>query len=357
MPQEKPTTLADKKKQGGKAPRRPHIRRIITAVCVALLLLGVWQFSMMGAGYPGEDPAWVFIPPGSTKAQIEDSLRSSLGDSFGKKVNSLLFGNPGRGGGAYRVDSGDSAVGVARRIAKGQQTPVKLTFNNIRTVDELASRLSSRMGWSKDDFLKAFAEEAVKQNLTPEQLAGHMIPDTYEVYWTNSPQKIISKILANYERFWTGERREQAKELGLTPDEVSTLASICEEETSRRDERGKIARLYLNRLKKGMRLQSDPTVRYASGDFTVQRIGGKMLDIDSPFNTYRYAGLPPAPIRIPEKRTIEDVLSAPVHDYIYMCARPDFSGYHDFTADYQEHLRNAAAFRRALDARGIAIKE
>lgn len=182
-----------------------------------------------------------------------------------------------------------------------------------------------------------------------------MMPDTYEVYWTADPRKTIQKILKNNDAFWTEERRAKAQALGLTPDQVGVIASIAEEETAKADELGKVARLYINRLERGMKLQADPTVKFAVGDFSIKRIGGKMLDTDSPYNTYRYAGLPPGPIRIPARRTLQAVLDAPVHDYIYMCAKSDFSGYHDFTSDYSIHKRNAAAFRKALDARGIKL--
>ena len=141
--------------------------------------------------------------------------------------------------------------------------------------------------------------------------------------------------------------------MGLTPDEVAVIASIVEEETAKSDERGKVARLYINRLRKGMPLQADPTVKFAVGDFSLRRIGAKHLAVESPYNTYRHTGLPPTPIRIAEKSTLEAVLNAPEHNYLYMCAREDFSGYHNFTASFAEHRRNAFRYRAALDARGI----
>jgi len=156
-----------------------------------------------------------------------------------------------------------------------------------------------------------------------------------------------------YEKFWTDERKAQATSQGITPDQAVTLASIVEEETSKADERGKVARLYLNRLQHGMRLQADPTVKFALGDFSIRRLSVAMTQVQSPYNTYRVNGLPPGPIRLPEKATVDAVLTAPQHDYIYMCAKEDFSGYHNFATDYTTHMANARRYQAALNARGI----
>ena len=156
-----------------------------------------------------------------------------------------------------------------------------------------------------------------------------------------------------YKQFWNDERKAKATALGLTPDEVVILASIVEEETAKRDERGKVGRLYLNRLQKNMRLQADPTVKYAIGDFSIKRITEKMCAFDSPYNTYRVAGLPPGPIRLVEKHTIDAILDSKPHNYIYMCAKSDFSGYHDFAADYATHIANAKRYQAELNKRNI----
>lgn len=247
--------------------------------------------------------------------------------------------------GAYRIEPGEKTWQIARRLDRGQQTPIKVTFNNIRTLNELAERMGAKMDFSADDFLTAASEVCRRDSISIEQLESEFLPDTYETYWTASPAQLMDKIRSNYRRFWTDERREKAKSLGLTPMQTSTLASIVEEESNKTDERGKIARLYLNRLAKGMKLQADPTVKFAKGDFSIRRITGDMLNIQSPYNTYVVNGLPPGIIRMPEARTIDQVLDAPRHNYIYMCARADGSGYHDFTSDYQTHLKNARAFR------------
>lgn len=340
----------DSKKSGNR--RR---RMIVTVITLLVMCWGIWQFTSMASRYDGEDAVWVKIPCGATKEAVADTLKKALGDEYGRKVAGYWGGNPAGSRGAYLIEPGEKAISIARRLDNGRQTPVKLTFNNIRTLEQLDERLTARMDWQPGEFAKAFAEEAGQAGVSPEILLGRMMPDTYEVYWTADPRKTIQKILKNNDSFWTKERRAKAKALGLTPDEVGIIASIAEEETAKTDERGKVARLYINRLNRGMKLQADPTVKYALGDFSIKRVGGKMLDTSSPYNTYRYAGLPPGPIRIPDRRTLEAVLDAPEHDYIYMCAKSDFSGYHDFTSDYAVHQRNAAAFRAALDARGIKL--
>lgn len=179
------------------------------------------------------------------------------------------------------------------------------------------------------------------------------LPDSYEFYWSDPATKVVSKLVDVRNQFWTDERRQKAKTLGLTPVEVATVASIIEEETAKKDEKPKVARLYLNRIAKGMPLQADPTVKFAVGDFSLRRIKGEHLKADSPYNTYRSRGLPPGPIRIPERTAIDDVLNAPVHPYLYMCAKEDFSGYHNFAEDYATHMANARRYQSALNARGI----
>lgn len=350
----KASTSTDKNltTNGGKSFKR----LIVTIVCLLVMGWGVWQFTSMASRYDGEHAVWIHIPRGSTKEAIADSLRSALGNDYGNKVAAYWSGNPATSRGAYLIQPGQKAINIARMIENGRQTPIKLTFNNVRTLDQLADKLSGRMDWTPQEFIEAFDAKAKAMNLSEQQLLGHMMPDTYEVYWTSEPTKVIDKILENYNRFWNDDRVAKAQSLGLTPEQVAIIASIAEEETAKADERGKVARLYINRFQQGMKLQADPTVKFAVGDFSITRVGGAMLNTDSPYNTYKYAGLPPAPIRVPDRATLESVLSAPRHDYIYMCAKSDFSGYHDFTADYNEHLRNAAAFRKALDARGITLK-
>ena len=222
-------------------------------------------------------------------------------------------------------------------------------------MEEFAQRAGTKFQGSKADFLKALRDPTIckKTQHTPTNIGCILLADSYQFFWDVSPENLIQHFDNYYKQFWNDERKAKATALGLTPDEVVILASIVEEETAKRDERGKVGRLYLNRLQKNMRLQADPTVKYAIGDFSIKRITEKMCAFDSPYNTYRVAGLPPGPIRLVEKQTIDAILDSKPHNYIYMCAKSDFSGYHDFAADYDTHIANAKRYQAELNKRNI----
>lgn len=339
--------------------REGFLRRNALAVMIAsiALVMGAGAFMVFAlGGYSGDDEPWIYIPEGATADAVCDTLTSRLGYGYGKKVYTLWRiqgGEAVRAHGAYRPVRGESALRFSRRLAKGRQTPVSVTFNNIRTMPQLAARVTSRLDMSPDEFLHAVADTLSARGYSPAEYPAAFLPDTYSFYWTATPGEIVSKILAHRDAFWDGSRRRKAARLGLTPAGVATVASIVEEETSRKDEMPAIARLYVNRLRRGMKLQADPTVKYAVGDFSIRRISGPMLGTPSPYNTYRHAGLPPGPIRIPEASTLDAVLDAPQHDFLYMCAREDFSGYHNFAADYATHQANARRYQAELDRRNI----
>ncbi len=326
---------------------------IIAAITVILLALAAPYFFM---GAPTE--GLVKVRKGSTIDQIADSVKANVDVKFGDRVATMLRlmnAKVENREGAYRVTPGTSPFTAARRIKNGVQSGVKFTFNNVRTLDEWAQRWGDTFMDGPDSMRVALKDSALcaKFGKTPETIVCLLMPDTYEFYWDISPEKTLDRLNDYYNDFWTNERKSKAEKLGLTPDEVSTIASIVEEETSKADERGKVARLYLNRYQQHMRLQADPTVKFALGDFSIKRITQPMTQVKSPYNTYRVDGLPPGPIRLPEKSTIDAVLDAPQHDYLYMCARADFSGYHDFTRDYASHLDNAHRYQAALNNRGI----
>ena len=326
---------------------------VIAAVTVILVALAVPYFVM---GAPAE--GLVKVRKGSTVDQIADSVKASVDVKFGERVATMLRlmnAKVENREGAYRITPGTSAFTAARRIKNGVQSGVRFTFNNVRTLDEWAQRWGDTFMDGADEMRAALKDSAVcaKFGKTPETIVCLLMPDTYEFYWDITPEKTLDRLNDYYNDFWTNERKAKAEKLGLTPDEVSTIASIVEEETVKADERGKVARLYLNRYQQHMRLQADPTVKFALGDFSIKRITQPMTQVKSPYNTYRVDGLPPGPIRLPEKSTIDAVLDAPQHDYLYMCARPDFSGYHDFTRDYASHLDNAHRYQAALNNRGI----
>lgn len=326
---------------------------IISIVAIGAIALGVYFYVHSDYEY---EPVRVEIPEGTPADSIPQILRDALGKSFGQKVAHLWKASGASAStarGSYLVEPGDKAVDVAKRIAKGRQTPVKLTFNNIRLFSDLAARVAATMEFDSTAFMAAADSVLSSRGFRPETFSAAVLPDTYEFYWTASPQKVISVLADHRADFWNDSRRAKASALGLEPTDVHTIASIVEEESNKADERPVIARLYMNRLAKHMPLQADPTVKFATGDFGLRRIGREQISYDSPYNTYMYQGLPPGPIRIVEGATLDAVLNAPENDYLYMCAKSDFSGYHDFTDNYARHRINAARYHRALTARGI----
>ncbi|SHG38791.1 endolytic transglycosylase MltG [Dysgonomonas macrotermitis] len=257
--------------------------------------------------------------------------------------------------GRYAITPDMNVKEVITMLKGGHQSPVQLKFNNIRTKEDLAVRLSNQLMLSKDELMVALNDSArcAQLGFTTETVDCMFIPNTYEVYWDISFDNLFKRMDTEYNRFWTEERRAKAKQQGLTPVEVSILAAIVEEECYFSDEYPVVAGLYLNRLRSGQLLQADPTVKYAVGDFSLKRILFVHLQADSPYNTYKYEGLPPGPIRVPSIKGIDSVLNAARHNYLYMCAKEDFSGRHNFAVTHAEHVRNANRYRAALNTRGI----
>ncbi len=327
---------------------------ILTSTVAALLIAAGLLWLYVSAPYEGDD-AWVYIPAGSDEPQVRASLTDALGPDMGARVYRLWAiqdGTPAGSHGAYRVASGTAAWRIARTVARGRQTPVRFTFPGVRTVDDMVAHIAPRVEASDQQLAAAIDSVLTREGYDDQQTYPALfVPNTHEVYWTASAEDIIMRLRGDYKRFWNDERQARARVLGLTPVEVSTLASIVEEETNKAQEQPAVARLYLNRLSRGMKLQADPTVKFALGDPALQRITD--VSVDSPYNTYRYAGLPPGPIRIAEQATIDRVLTAPEQRYLYMCASVDRPGYHEFAADYATHQRNARRYRAWLDSRGI----
>ena len=329
---------------------------IIGAIAAVVAILVACASPYFFTGAPTEGV--IKIRENSTIDAVRDSIQAKVEVTYGNRVATMLKlmkAKVEKREGAYRIDKGMSPFTAARRIRNGAQSGVRFTFNNVRTLEEWTQRWGEMFMAGPDAMRKVLKDSTIcaKYGKTPQTIACLLMPDTYEFYWEITPEKMLDRMFDYYNDFWTDRRKSKAEKLGLTPDEVATVASIVEEETIKADERGKVARLYLNRYEQGMRLQADPTVKFAIGDFSIKRITVPMTQINSPYNTYRVNGLPPGPIRLPEKSTIDAVLDAPDHDYIYMCARADFSGYHDFTRDYAAHLENAHRYQEALNARGI----
>lgn len=307
------------------------------------------------------EEGWIYIDKNSTYADVMTQLRPLVEE---RKWNRLERAckmeqtdvriEQNKTIGAYHIKEGMTAIGIARTIKLGSQTPIRLTFNNIRTRGELCKRLSQSLMADSAEIQKVLTDEVFCRDIAgtnPENVISIFLPDTYEVYWTITPEQLVKRMKKEFDAFWTDERQQKAKKLQITPHEASIIASIAEEETLSRAERGIVARLYWNRLQRNMLLQADPTVKYAIGDFSLTRILRKHLTVDSPYNTYKYVGLPPGPIRIAEKATIDALLNSSPHSYIYMCAKEDFSGTHNFTNKFSEHNRNAKRYRQALDKR------
>lgn len=253
--------------------------------------------------------------------------------------------------GSYRVKASDSYFQLFKRLYRGEQWPVKLTIPETRTWERFARSIGNQLMIDSTEVMHSLMNQKYREKygLTKESLYGFFLPQTYEVYWNMSLDAFWERMNKEHQRFWNEARLQAATHMGLTKDEVCTLASIVDEETNEREEKPIVAGLYMNRLQKGIPLQADPTVRFAVGDFSLRRILGEHLVIDSPYNTYRHVGLPPGPIRIPSLNGIEAVLNFAKHDYLYMCAKEDFSGTHSFASTYAEHLENARRYRQALN--------
>ena len=258
-------------------------------------------------------------------------------------------------GGRYILKNNTSNNELVNMLRGGRQTPVNVIFNNIRNFEELAGSLAKRLEPDSVQFSNIFkdAEIPQKYGFSKNNFISMFIPNTYQIYWNTTPEEFISRMNQEYKRFWNETRLEKAKKVGLTPLEVSTLASIVDEETVKNDEKARVAGLYINRLRKGMKLQADPTVKFVLGDFSIKRILNRDLQMDSPYNTYLYAGLPPGPIRMSSIQGIEAVLNYEKHEYLYMCAKADFSGYHEFAKTLTQHNRNAAKYHSELQKRRI----
>jgi UPF0755 protein len=252
--------------------------------------------------------------------------------------------------GRYILQSNMTNLQALKLLRSGKQEPVNITFNNVRLISDLSEKITRNLGMEPEEFETALLKfsRSNSYGFTVDNVMAMFIPNTYQVYYNITPDGLIERMHQEYEKFWNSSRREKAKAIGYTPLEVSTLASIVQAESVKEDEAPVIAGLYINRLKKGIALQADPTLVFAVGDFTLKRILNEHKEIDSPYNTYKYAGLPPGPINMPEIHSIDAVLNYKVSDYYYMCAKEDFSGYHNFTNSYSEHLRNAARYQQAL---------
>ena len=257
--------------------------------------------------------------------------------------------------GRYAIKPSDNMRYLHRRLSMGYQTPVRLTIGSVRTLDRMARNVARQLMIDSTEVAALFNDTAYIHSIgySKETLPALFIPNTYEVYWDMSAEDFMKRMQKEHKAYWNEERMQKAQAIGLTPVEVATLASIVEEETANQAEKPMVAGLYINRLKKGMLLQADPTVKFSMQDFGLKRIPYKHLEVDSPYNTYKHAGLPPGPIRVPSYQGLESVLNYTKHNYLYMCAKEDFSGTHNFAVNSAQHAANARKYQQALNRKGI----
>lgn len=338
--------------------RRKAIFWIIGILLFIVAISGIYVYSIVFKPFELKETVYIYIDSGKDYESVIDQLKEKAGLPS-EEVFRLLAEQMNYPGsvktGRYAVKNGMTMPGVIRMLRSGNQAPVNLTFNNIRTKENLAGRLSQQLMIDSTSLLNTLndPDKARTFGFNENTFAAIFIPNTYEVYWDTSIDQLLNRMKREYDAFWNEDRQTKAKNIGLTPIEVSTLASIVEEEATFADEYATVAGLYLNRLKRGMRLEADPTVKFAVGDFSLRRILFRHLEVESPYNTYKHSGLPPGPIRIPSIRTIDATLSPQQHNYLFMCAKDDLSGRHNFAVTHAEHVRNAARYQRALNERGI----
>lgn len=258
--------------------------------------------------------------------------------------------------GLYVIKPKQTNLQLVRQLRSGNQSPIRVTFNNVRTKEDLAEKITANMEIDQSQFLSLVLDSVYirKYDFNEETVMSMFVPNTYEVWWNTSAEALFDRMYKEYQNFWTESRKQKATELGLSPQEVSTLASIVQAESQQKaDERPTIAGLYLNRLRIGMPLQADPTLVFAVGDFEIKRVLNVHKEIESPYNTYKNLGLPPGPINLPDIYSLDAVLNAENHSYLYMCAKDDFSGYHAFATNLGQHNANARRYQAALNAAKI----
>ena len=289
---------------------------------------------------------------GLTNQLIEDTLLNDvISFSF---LSKLMKYSENIKEGAYKVKMNMSNYDLISMLRAGNQTPINITFSYSRKINDLAQKISEKLKISEKDLMDFITENSQSNyGFDNQNIIGMFLPDTYEVYWDITPKNLLDKMKSEYDKFWNSERTTKLERVNLSKNEVITLASIVASETNKIDEADRIAGVYINRLRKNMLLQADPTLIYAANDFSIRRVLNKHKKIKSPYNTYMNKGLPPGPIRLSPKKYIDAVLNFENHRFIFFCAKDDFSGYHEFAVTLSEHNKNARKFQRALNKRKI----
>jgi len=336
--------------------RRKFLAAFIIVFAVMLTSFSFYGYQIINVPniLVGMQDTYLYIPEGATFKSLQDSVyeykivKDPVSFFFlARLMNYDKMIKPGR----YLLHTEMSNLQALRLLRSGEQEPTSITFHNVRLVSDLGEKICKNIALKPNEFDSALSS-FVKNNdmgFTKETILSMFIPNTYEVYWTITGQELIARMKYEYELFWDEARKQKAREINLTPIKVSILASIVQaEQMVHPDERPVIAGLYMNRLRIGMKLDSDPTIVFASGDFTIKRVLNIHKEIDSPYNTYKHGGLPPGPINMPEISSIDAVLNYDKNQYLYMVAKADFSGYHTFSTNLRDHINNANQYQRAL---------
>jgi UPF0755 protein len=333
------------------------MRKLIVFLVLSVLLISFSYYGYQICYTPnilvGKEDHVIVIPDSANFEKLQQILHEGnyvqdlISFSFLAK---LMDYDKGVKSGRYTLRANMTNIEAIRYLRLGLQEPVKITFNSVRLIPDLSEKITKNLEMKPEEFEAALIDFAMtnKYGFNKDNVLCMFIPNTYEVYYNSSPKQLIERLHGEYEKFWNTERQDKAGALKLTPIEVSILASIVQAESVKRDEAPIIAGLYINRLKQGIPLQADPTLVFASGDFALKRVLNEHKLIDSPYNTYKYAGLPPGPINLPERNSLDATLDYFKSDYVYMCAKEDFSGRHNFTGDYDQHLKNAQRYQTAL---------
>ena len=336
--------------------------QIAAALIVGIGCVMAWQlYAAIYHENISEDAAsYLIIPKGSSYNQVVDSLeRNNVlinTKSFHTVATLMKYGDTNIKSGKYPIEKGWNNRVLIGLLRAGRQLPVKVTFNNHRTIQETLGSIAQYIEPDSADLVNHIMEQQSLANYgySSSNILSLFIPNTYELYYNYTAEQLLSRMKAEHDKFWSAkDRRQKAASLSMTESEVYTLASIVEKESQAAKERPIIAGLYLNRLKRGIALQADPTVVYAVGDFTIRRVLNKHLAVDSPYNTYKNAGLPPGPIYLPSIESIDAVLNPAQHDYLFMCAKPGYNSEHAFAKTVAQHNANANRYRRWLTSEGI----
>ncbi len=332
---------------------------IVTTLFLTIIIASVIVYFGYKIYMPNvKTEAVIHIPKGATQSDVLQLLKEK---NCIKNITTLQWVMERKHykgtirSGRFLLKNGMNNNQMVNMLRSGKQYPVALTFNNTRTLEEFAGKIAKQIEPDSLTLITALKNDTLiaQMGFNSNTIIAMFIPNTYQVYWNTSTADFLKRMHREYNKFWNSKRKNRAKQIGLTPIQVATLASIVDEETAKNSEKPRVAGVYINRLNKNIRLEADPTLKFALGDFSIKRVLNKHKKINSPYNTYKYAGLPPGPIRQPSVSGLKAVLNYEHHNYYYFCAKADFSGFHSFARTLRQHNKNAHAYQKALNKRKI----